>query len=137
MRQISQGSKIIDISSLYKGTGDNDPISKEIMIYEIRGLIFFGNDHILIDLPSPKILILQMQSIPIIDAAGILAIEELHEKCEKSNTVLMLSGVRKKIIDGFVNFGFIKMIHKENVFHDIESALQKGKEILKSHRNSH
>ena len=137
MRQISRGSKIINISSLYKGTGDNDPISKEIMIYEIRGPIFFGNDHILKDLPFSKILILQMQSIPIIDAAGILAIEELHEKCEKRDTILLLSGIRKKIIDGFVNFGFIKMIHKENVFHDLSSALRKGKEILKSHRNSH
>ncbi|MEI6531858.1 MAG: SulP family inorganic anion transporter [Chlamydiota bacterium] len=120
MRQMSKASKAIPLSAA----------PDSVKIYEIQGPFFFGNDHILKKIIPSKVLILQMPYVTLIDVSGIFALQELHEKCKKMNAHLLLSELLPQPLLDLKNFGFIDLIHKENIFPDLLSAKNKADELL-------
>ncbi len=69
-----------------------------VEVYEINGPFFFGVADRLKDTLQglerpPKVFILRMRRVPAIDATGMHALDEFHDKCRKQGTQLLLSGV--------------------------------------------
>ena len=106
-----------------------------VEVYEINGPFFFGvADRLknVIDVlkDPPKVFILRMRHVPMIDATGLHALEEFYDSCKLQNTVLVLSGVHPKIRAKMQRFGFDKTIGIANITDNIDLALLRAQTIL-------
>lgn len=103
-------------------------IPEDITIFEINGPFFYSVadqlSETLIRLDkTPRVFILRMRKVPIVDTTGIRALKEFKHKCDQKGIVFLLSGVREKIRDQFKNTSVETTIGKEHIFADIDSAL--------------
>jgi sulfate permease, SulP family len=125
---------------------DNEAISKyhipkEAEVFEITGPFFFGAVHKfkdaikLIEKP-PKVLIIRMRQVPIIDATGIKAIEEVFKESKQRGTKVILSEVLStQVMQEFKNARLLFAIGKANVTVTFEKALKRCNEVLQDTKN--
>ncbi|WP_277640815.1 SulP family inorganic anion transporter [Wolinella succinogenes] len=125
-----------------EGMDDPDATSKKVVplgveIYEINGPFFFGvADRLkgVLDVieETPKVFILRMRRVPVIDATGMHALWEFQESCEKRGTILLLSGVSNRLYEALNRFGFIGALGEERVFDHIDKALAYAKLLVET-----
>lgn len=145
MKRMGERSGVISHGIIKEGpigedVDDPDAISKKqvppgVEVYEVDGPLFFGVADSLKDVLHniefpPKVFILRMRKVPVIDASGLHALAELYEKCQRDKTVLVLSGVKGQPAKHLKKFGLEEMIGKENIFPHIDLALQRTREIV-------
>lgn len=149
MKQTSELSKTVTLSRFIEEeeaglTEEKDPdaISKKnvptgVEVYEINGPFFFGvadslqNVLVNLELP-PKVFILRMRNVPAIDATGLHALEDFYEKCRRTGTQVILSGVKSNLAGSLKKFGIEKLVGRENIFPHIDLALTRAAELLKT-----
>lgn len=107
-----------------------EAIPKGVELYEIRGPLFFGVASslkmILSNLePNPRVVILRMRDVPLLDASGMHALEEIYDQCLRDKSVLMLIEVPPRLIKKLEAFEFCSKIGKENICASLKEALQK------------
>jgi SulP family sulfate permease len=144
MKRIGEISKIVPLSKLEKeenkeeksltGTLEKKQIPPGVEVYEIEGPFFFGIADSLKSILSnlefpPKVFILSMQKVPVIDASGMHALREFYSMCKKDGTVLLLSGVEDSLLKLLKKFGVIDFISEERLFPNIEQALKYASKI--------
>ena len=151
MKQMSQMSKAVSMSQIFQENGvdfpekmDPNDISKKVVpegveVYEIQGPFFFGAANMLRDLLStisltPKIFILRMRFVPMIDASGMYGIEEFYNQCKKKGVVLFLSGVHGQTKQDLKKFGLTGSIGEQRIFPNIDAALAKAEEIISNEK---
>jgi SulP family sulfate permease len=142
-------ASILFIDSMMKATQihvveneeeDPDSIARKILpqnveAYEIEGPLFFGVAEKLVDTlrlfeHPPKVFILRMRHVPVIDAAGLHALEVLHERLAKEQTVLILSGIRPGVRNHIVAARLNKLIGDENIVDHITKAIIRASQII-------
>jgi SulP family sulfate permease len=119
---------------------DLDATSKKtvpqgVEVYEIKGPLFFGIAERLVDTLSllqtpPKVFILRLRRVPIIDAAGLHALEVLHQRLHEQGAVLILSGVNRTIQEHLRKGRLDKAIGEENIVDHIDKALERASSLL-------
>lgn len=110
-------------------------IPKGVMIYRIFGSFFFGAaDKLETALKragqEPDVLILRMRKVLAMDATGLNALEDLHEKLRVRGKHLILSGPHTQPLFMMDKAGFLDRLGKENVCANIELSLDRSREIL-------
>lgn len=147
MKRMSQMSKAVSLSQIFQESAvdfpekmDPNDISKKVVprgveVYEIQGPLFFGAANMLRDLlnnitTTPKVFILRMRFVPMIDASGMYGIEEFHNQCKKKNIVLFLSGVHGQTKQDLKKFKLSETIGEQKIFPNIDGALAKAEEIV-------
>ncbi len=150
MKRMTEVSDVIDIArELEDGNGgwdeldDPDAVAKKVVpqgveVYEITGPFFFGVADRLKDVlrevePPPRIFILRMRKVPAIDATGMHALDEFHDKCARQGTVLLLSGVNPHVREALERSGLFGDTLAGNVLGNIDLALERARELLPSH----
>lgn len=106
-----------------------------VEVYEINGPFFFGVADRLKDTlqgieKPPAVFILRMRRVPAIDATGMHALEEFHDKCRRQGTRLLLSGVHAQPIFAMTRYGLVDRIGRENLFGNIDDALECARGIV-------
>lgn len=114
----------------------NKTIPKGVEVYEIQGPLFFGVAEKLVDtlalFEKPcQVFILRMRYVPLIDAAGLHALEVLHERLHEKHTHLILSGVNPQVRKFIEKSHIDERIGKENIVNHIDKALVRCNEFLK------
>jgi SulP family sulfate permease len=104
-------------------------------VYEINGPFFFGVADRLKDVlrtleRPPQVFILRMRKVPWIDATGLQALKEFHAKCRRDGALLLLSGVHAQPLFAFTRSGFGDVVGSENMFGNIDDALNRAREHL-------
>lgn len=137
---IDQMMKATQIRSVEAEEDDPDSIHhksipKGVEVYEIQGPLFFGVAEKLVDTlllfeTPPKIFILRMRYVPLIDAAGLHALETLHERLSQNKTVLILSGVNPQVHRFIAQSHIDEKIGEENIVDHIDKALLRSNELL-------
>lgn len=137
---IDQMMKATQIRSVESEEDDPDSIHHKsipsgVEVYEIQGPLFFGVAEKLVDTlllfeTPPKVFILRMRYVPLIDAAGLHALEILHERLTHNDTVLILSGVNAQIRRFILQSHIDEKIGVENIVDHIDKAIVRTKEIL-------
>ena len=110
-------------------------IPKGASVFEITGPIFFGAATKFTDTLSStdkKVLILRMRSVPAIDATGIHAFETILKNFEKKGKTLIISHANEQPLKALKKSGLYSKIGKENFQRNINDALKRAEEILKS-----
>jgi SulP family sulfate permease len=69
--------------------------------YQVSGPLFFAVanrlDEVLSQFPRPpRVFILRMRLVPLIDTSGVIALRQLLDRCARSGTLLILSGLREQ-----------------------------------------
>ena len=144
MRKMIQFS---DVSILTKDIDDrgsekddasiaNFSIPAEAEVFEITGPLFFGaaykfKDAIRFIEVTPKVLILRMRQVPMIDAKGIKTISEVYSESKKRGTKLILSEVHsEQVMKQLQETRLLFAIGKANVTDSFEAALKRCQVVL-------
>jgi SulP family sulfate permease len=130
----------VDESTETEGSHDSlmgKTIPPGVMIYRIFGTFFFGAaDKLETALQraktEPEILILRMRAVMIMDATGLNALENLHDRLRRKGKHLVLSGPHTQPLMAMANAGFLDSLGAENVCEHIDAALARAREILEA-----
>lgn len=106
-----------------------------VEVFEIDGVFFFGAVDAFKNAmeemsKKPKVFILRMRKVLSVDAAGLKAIEELHEKFRRGGINFVLSGVHAQPYFAMEKAGLNDIIGRENVTADIDGALARAAVII-------
>jgi SulP family sulfate permease len=124
----------------YDRDGDPAAVSQRqvpagVQVYEVNGPFFFGAADKLRDVLDvvagpPRVMILRMRHVPVIDATGVHALEQLHQSCTKVGTTLVLAGVHSQPLHALRRSEYLNRIGKENLTRNIDQALTRAREVL-------
>lgn len=72
-----------------------------VEVYQVSGPLFFAVanrlDEVLNQFPKPpRVFILRLRLVPLIDASGVTALRQLLKRCARSGTRVILSGLREQ-----------------------------------------
>ena len=139
--------KIVELSEvttgnkgIFEGARTNDydeqiEIPKDVMIYEINGPLFFGTIR-KFELAMErtkntyKVLILRMRNTLYLDAGGLRALEQCKAACDRKGITIVLSGIHTQPFMLCEKTGMTEKIGRENIFDNINAALERAKEII-------
>jgi len=137
---IDQMMKTTQIRAVESEENDPDSTSNKIIphgveVYEIQGPLFFGVAEKLVDTlmlfeHPPRIFILRMRYVPLIDAAGLHALEILQERLSVYDTQLILSGVNPQVNRFITSSHIDEKIGRENIVDHIDKAIARANEIM-------
>ena len=139
--------KFSDVSILTKDIDDNvigkdkDAIGnyiipKNVEVFEITGPLFFGAAYKFKDAmrfieEPPRVLIIRMRQVPIIDATGIRTLEEVYKESKHRGTKLILSEVHSvQVLKELQDARLLFAIGKANVTNSFEEALTRSRVLL-------
>lgn len=113
----------------------NKKVPNKVEVYELNGPFFFGVaekvKNILISLnTNPKIFILRMRNVPMVDATGMHALIEVCFSYKKRGITVILSGVSDYVRDLLVKGGVHEIIGEENIVDHIDKALALAESYL-------
>lgn len=107
-------------------------VPKGAEVFEITGPLFFGAAYKFRDAMKyieqhPKVLIIRMRHVPLIDATGIHALKDVNQQLKKRRIKLLLSEVNsKQVLKELKDSRLLFAIGKGNVFETLEQALEKA-----------
>lgn len=151
MRKMIQSSEVNILSKetdeAEKDAEDDSSVSSfmiphEAEVFEISGPLFFGAAHKFKDAikfieKKPKVLIIRMRKVPIIDATGIRTIEEVHKESKHRGTKLILCEVdSEQVMKELKDARLLFAIGKANVTDSFEKALERCNTILAEQANT-
>jgi SulP family sulfate permease len=140
MKRMSESVNIQNISSesrkdehLFDEEQLNLP--KDVLLYEINGPLFFGaarqfqetitNTHL-----QPKVVIIRMRYVPLIDATGFQSLKEIIKTYKSRGIQVILSGISENLNKDFEKNGMYVFIKEEFVLGNIAKALEKARHLI-------
>ncbi len=110
-------------------------IPEGVVVYRIFGAFFFGAaDKLEYALKRaeqlPDVLILRLRKVISIDATGLNALEDLHEKLALRGKHLIISAPQPQPLATMRKAGLITRLGEENVCPHIDAALARARQIL-------
>jgi SulP family sulfate permease len=140
IKRVSETTQITAVDERTDTEGSHHSlVGKEIppgvMVYRIFGAFFFGAadklEGALARLKNePDILILRMRKVLAMDATGLNALEDLHDRLQRRGKHLILSGPHTQPLFMMDKAGFLDRLGKENVCPDIDASLARARELL-------
>lgn len=145
MRKMIMFSDVTLLTNEAGGNGndgiDEDAVSNyvipaDVQVFEITGPLFFGAAHKFKDAMKivekpPKVLILRMRLVPMIDATGIRTLQEVFKESKHSGTTLILSGVSSpQVMHELKESRLLFAIGKANIKDNFKDAIDRCQIIL-------
>ncbi len=144
MRKMTQNSNVTNLTAQLNEAPDYedpDPISnyqipENITVYEINGPLFFGaaykfKDAIRVIEKKPRVLIIRMRYVPIIDATGSHILEEVEKECKNSGIKLILSEIHsEQLMEELQKTRLSFKIGKGNIVPTFKDAITRSETII-------
>ena len=114
----------------------NPAIPKSVEVFEIKGPLFFGAAYKFKDAmkfieKTPRVLIIRMSHVPIIDATGIKTIRDVYAETRRRGTKLILSEVKSdQVLKELKNARLLFAIGKANVTATFPDAIKRSLMVL-------
>jgi SulP family sulfate permease len=114
---------------------ENYDLPKHVEVFEIAGPLFFGAAYKFKDAMRaienpPRVLIVRMRKVPIIDATGIKTITEVYKESKRNGTRLILSEVHsEQILAELGTARLLFAIGKANVTETFQEAIDRSRAI--------
>jgi len=144
VRDIIKSSDVTSITQTF-GAGNNADdkevlddffVPRHVEVFEIAGPLFFGAAYKFKDAMRyienpPKVLIIRMRKVPIIDATGIKTLTEVYKESKGKGTKLILSEVHsEQVLAELKAARLLFAIGKANISETFEGAIERSKLIL-------
>ena len=113
---------------LPEGQTHKTELPKGVVMFEINGPFFFGAAEKFTETirsigKLPNVLLLRMNSVPAIDATGIIVLEEIHKKLIADGGTLVIAEIHSQPYLACESSGLLRKIGEENVFGNLSDAL--------------
>lgn len=110
-----------------------ESLPKDVMVYSIEGPVFFGAvkqfEHALASTHNdPRVLIIRMRWVPLVDFTGLQALEEAILDLHKRGVRVILCGAKPKVEGRLRKAGIIDLLGKNNVLEELTHALAASQE---------
>lgn len=104
-----------------------------VQIYEINGPFFFGaaqtfREQVETTLGTPRVLILRMRNVPVIDSSGLHALGQVVRGSRKDGVLVILSGVQPQPREAIARSHLMEALGAANVCDDIDAALARARQ---------
>jgi len=108
-----------------------------VEVYEINGAFFFGaaetfKDTLAQIAGKPKVLIIRMRDVLLLDSTGMHALKDVVHRSRKDGTAVLLSDVHMQPLVALTGSPVLEEIGPENVFSNLDDALQRARDLLTS-----
>ncbi|MEO9147144.1 MAG: SulP family inorganic anion transporter [Ginsengibacter sp.] len=139
-------SKFSDVSILTQEIEDKEfgydlvdgkyELPKDVEVFEITGPLFFGAAYKFKDAmryikKHPKVLIIRMRHVPIIDATGIQTLREvLHESVKHHTKIILSELTSEQVIKELQDSRLLFAVGKANVTDTFDRALKRAEVVL-------
>jgi SulP family sulfate permease len=143
MRRMSEVTNVSVIAQEFSENVDEDDpnsvrtrqVPRGVVVYEINGPFFFGaaetfRDTLNRTLGKPKVLILRMRNVPVIDATGLAALRDVVRRTRKDGTLVLLSDVHAQPIMALDRSGLLQEIGEDALFGNVDDALNRARREL-------
>lgn len=140
IKRISETTQItlVDESTETEGSHHSlvgKEIPRGVLVYRMMGAFFFGvvdklESVLKREKQEPEVLILRMRKVVAMDATGLNALEDLHEKLRRKGKHLVLSAPHTNPLMVMEKAGFIDRLGRENVCPHVDAALARARQIL-------
>lgn len=113
-----------------------DGIEDKVLVYEIRGPLFFGpiarftSTFERADLKGYPVILFRMNAVTAIDETGLRALEVVLERLERNRQHAVLAHVPPQTLRKLERFGLVARAGRENVVPDLPSAIARARAIL-------
>lgn len=112
-----------------------------VMVFRVFGAFFFGAaDKLETSLRRsgqlPEVLILRMRDVLAMDATGLDALEDLHEKMRRHGKNLILCGPHSQPLFALTRSGLLDKMGMENVCGDMAAALIQAQVLLEKRKRA-
>ena len=136
LQRMSTQMEVNSITESLRSHEDNETrdisdieIPAGVEVFEVYGTLFFGvveqfKEALRVVVEKPKVVILRMRSLTLLDASGLHSLEEFQRNLESQNCKLIFSAVSKQPLDLMEKSGFAEKVGKENFAKDIFAALK-------------
>lgn len=103
-------------------------IPSDVAVFEIKGPFFYSVADLLDEALNrldqlPRVFILRIDKTPLIDTTGLHALKQFAIKCKKKGILFLISGVNQQQFNLFKKSGVKKIVGKERLFTNLDSAL--------------
>lgn len=142
MRRMADVTKVRAITDALEGVDGEGPeaprmkIPAEVEVYEISGSFFFGAaqkfSETISHMKKPKVVILQMKDVIVMDATGMRALEEVMHRFRKLGIHLLLAGVHSQPLVVLQNAGLIEKIGLDNLPGSLIEAIERAEELIRT-----
>ncbi|MBI3313569.1 MAG: sulfate permease [Candidatus Omnitrophica bacterium] len=110
-------------------------VPKGVEVYEVDGPLFFGAASQLDEVDrtiheKPKVRILRLRDVPIIDSTGLHALKSFYRRCKGNHIPLIITGLHMQPLNEMVKSNLYDMIGEENVFLNMKDALHRAGELI-------
>ncbi|MEP6571387.1 MAG: sulfate permease [Gemmatimonadota bacterium] len=110
-------------------------IPRGVEIYEIDGPFFFGAAETFKEALStvagkPKVLIIRMRRVPVIDSTGLHALEDVVKRSQRDGVMIILADVHSQPVMTITNSSLYDSLGEENVTGNIDDALNRARLFL-------
>ena len=115
------------------------PAPKGVEVYEINGPFFFGaaatfKDTLARVAGKPKVLILRMRRVPVIDATALHALVDVVHRSRRDGTMVLLSEVQEQPLAALRGSVVLEEVGEEHLCVSFEEALQRAGEEVQLRR---
>ena len=103
--------------------------------YQLRGPLFFGVSSRLLDVldqmvVKPKIFILRMGQVPMIDSSGETALEEFIRRCHRANIRVILTGVQPEPMKIMVSMKLFQHYPDLILTHNFAEGVKRAADLM-------
>lgn len=118
-----------------------EDVPEGISVFEFDGPLFFGSTYALNEWMSqqpllPRLFILRLGKVPLIDASGVHALKEFAKACNKKGIVLYLADIKAAHLRLLIKMNLESILSRKHLFSSFEEALQTCRSSHKSTKRS-
>jgi SulP family sulfate permease len=118
-----------------EGDIDRAALPEGVEVFQINGPFFFGVASALNDLLDgierpPRVFILRMRSVPLVDASGAHALAEFIRKCRGRGTEVILVGVQPQPRSIIARMGLDALIGEGRIVRNLEKAIPLARRLM-------
>ncbi len=142
MRKMAEVTQVAAVTDMFTDREGEDAqgvalrsVPKGVEIYEIDGPFFFGaaekfKETIASMARPPRVLILRMRKVGLLDATGIALIRDLSQKGRRDGTTLVLSGLHSQPMVALTNSDLLDVIGEDNCVGDMDDAIARAAVLM-------
>ena len=146
IKKIADSTQINEVNPLLKDMSEDEEneteyfsetsdTPKQILVYEINGVLFFGAASTFMDVmnevkSTADILIIRMKNVPIFDATALDVLKRIDIRCRKHHIMLLLTELQpqpRKLLD---KTGFVDKLGEERLFEKYDDAFELARSIV-------
>jgi len=133
MRRMSEvsGMRLVDEHPLEL----ERPLPKGVLLYEVAGPLFFGAAQQAMQTlkavePEARVVILDLRSVPAIDATGLVALESAFERLHKDGVFVILAGVQRQPLRAMARAGWKSRRGRIAIYRSFERGLEQARKAF-------